>query len=906
MRYVKRLDEIGRGDIELAGGKGANLGELTRAGMPVPPGFVLSTATYRAFVSANGLDEQILTLAQLPTDTGTSGYETAADRIRTLFTDAEIPEQLAAEIAEARSALGDVAVAVRSSATAEDLEGASFAGQQDTYLNVRGDALLAAVRACWASLWTARAMAYRARQGIDPASVSLAVVVQQMVDADAAGVLFTANPTNGRRDETVIGAAWGLGESVVGGLVDTDDLVVQPGEGRVLSRQTADKAVLTGYAEHGTEQRPVPAERRTRPVLDDAAAVELARIGARIVAHFGAPQDIEWARADGRFFVVQSRPITALPDPTGPTPTDWTVPDPTAFYARASIVEQLPDPLTPLFADLIDGSVTRSLQALFREVLGRDAVRPADVGLPTINGYAYYRYTRAAMARMTLATPGAMRWLLRPGEHGAQARWRHYSHPRYVAVLDRWRATALTELSTEQLMAGVTELLDAGTEYYTSVQTIIPIAATSESTFTAYYNRLVRRAGDPPAATFLLGFDSLPIRAEKSLYELAGWTRERPELAAALAAMPSAELVGLLHDDKPMPDVDPEVWREWRARFQRHLGRFGHTVYNLDFANPVPADDPAPLVDTLHFYLRGEGTDPNVRQAGSAARREQATHDVIARLDPGRRGAFTRLLRWAQGIAPVREDALGDVGLAWPQLRRMLLELGRRLVGEGVIDRPEDVFWLRREEILDAHGDRSDAVARRKETWRGQRRATPPQLLPERGWYRVFENMMPAVSHEQTGNVLSGIGASAGRATAPARVLDGPADFGRMRSGDVLVASITTPAWTPLFAIASAVVTDIGGPLSHSSIVAREYGIPAVLGTGVATRRVPDGSTITVDGDAGTVTLPGTTDQLEEPAATAAGGSDRARRARAAATVAAAAATAAVVWRARRARPRRH
>jgi pyruvate,water dikinase len=191
----------------------------------------------------------------------------------------------------------------------------------------------------------------------------------------------------------------------------------------------------------------------------------------------------------------------------------------------------------------------------------------------------------------------------------------------------------------------------------------------------------------------------------------------------------------------------------------------------------------------------------------------------------------------------------------------MLLELGRRLVGEGVIDRPEDVFWLRREEILDAPGDRSDAVARRKETWRGQRRATPPQLLPERGWYRVFENMMPAVSHEQTGNVLSGIGASAGRATAPARVLDGPADFGRMRSGDVLVASITTPAWTPLFAMASAVVTDIGGPLSHSSIVAREYGIPAVLGTGVATQRLTSGQRIRVDGDAGTVAI-------EDPAVT--------------------------------------
>ena len=219
--------DIGHEDIDLAGGKGANLGELTRAGLPVPPGFVLTTAAYRAFVAENGLDERVVELARLAADGGPGEYEAAAERIRALFSERRDPGRAGRRARRGlRRRWATPPVAVRSSATAEDLEGASFAGQQDTYLNVRGDALPDAVRACWASLWTARAMAYRARQGIDPASVSLAVVVQQMVDADAAGVLFTANPTNGRRDEAVIGAAWGLGESVVGGLVDTDDLVV--------------------------------------------------------------------------------------------------------------------------------------------------------------------------------------------------------------------------------------------------------------------------------------------------------------------------------------------------------------------------------------------------------------------------------------------------------------------------------------------------------------------------------------------------------------------------------------------------------------------------------------------------------------------------------------------------------
>ena len=216
---------------------------------------------------------------------------------------------------------------------------------------------------------------------------------------------------------------------------------------------------------------------------------------------------------------------------------------------------------------------------------------------------------------------------------------------------------------------------------------------------------------------------------------------------------------------------------------------------------------------------------------------------------------FRRLLRWAQAMAPLREDALADVGLGWPQLRRMLRELGARLVAAGVVERGgRRVLAAPRGDRRGPPVPRADVVAQRRARWRGQRRVVPPQVLPRGSWWeRAFARWLPASSDEQTGAVLKGIGASTGQVTATARVLGGPADFGRLQPGDVLVASITTPAWTTLFAMAAAVVTDIGGPLSHSSIVAREYGIPAVLGTNVATRRIPDGARVRVDGDTGTV-----------------------------------------------------
>ena len=833
MELVRGLDRVGRGDLDEVGGKAGNLGELIRGGFPVPPGFVLTTGAYRRFVEETGIGADVLAAAELPPDD-------AAARIGPLFAGADVPDDLARGVLAAWRELGGGPVAVRSSATAEDLPGASFAGQQDTVLDVRdADALLAAVRTCWASLWTARALAYRAREGIAPDAVALAVVVQTMVDADAAGVLFTADPATGRRDVTVVSAAWGLGESVVGGTVSTDDVVVDR-HGAVVSRGVADKAVRTVATGSGTREEPVPEADRRRAVLDDAAAVELAALGVRIAEHLGGPQDVEWARrADGSFAVVQARPITALPEPEDAPPTDWSVPQPRDYYIRASIVEQLPDPLSPLFAALIDPAVTRSLSSLFDEVLGVGAVRDGELGLPTVNGYAYYHYGRSLMGRLVLRIPRAA-GLLRSRALGI-VRWRDREHPRYAALVAERGASAWSELPDADLLAAVAELLEAGAVYYTSVQTIIPVAASSEVLLTAVYERLVRRAGDPPAATLLLGFDSAPIRAEKSLYDLAVWARSRPRTAEALLAGEE-------------PD-DPE----WHERFAEHLRHHGHTVYDLDLRTPTPADDPAPLLGALRHPLRGEGADPHERQRRSAARRDELAAGAAARLDPVRRALFTRLLAWAQRVAPLREDALADIGLAWPLMRRMLAELGARRVADGALARAEDVHWLEPDEAVGRVPVPDGAVAARQARWRGQRRATPPQILPRGTVLDRLESMMPAVSGEQVGPVLRGTPGSTGKVTGVARVLGGPADFARLERGEVLVASITTPAWTPLFAIAGGVVTDIGGPLSHSSIVAREYGIPAVLGTGTGTRRITDGARVAVDGDAGTVTL------LDEP-----------------------------------------
>lgn len=826
------------GGIAEAGGKGANLGVLLRAGFGVPDGFVVTTDAYER--SGGGQD---------------------------------LAPEVADAVVAAYAALGGGPVAVRSSATAEDLPGASFAGQHETFLNVVGpDAVVAAVRRCWASLWTERAVSYRA--GRDAASeprLSIAVVVQRLVPADVAGVLFTADPTTGRRDETVITAAWGLGESVVGGTVDVDTYRVR-GDA-VVEARVGDKAVMTVATPSGTGEVPTPAARRRERTLSDARAVELAALGRRVAEHLGAPQDIEWVLADGVVHLVQSRPITALPEPAGDVPTQWPVPRHGSLYFRASIVEQMPDPLSPLFADLVRTAVPAGLFSLMREL--EPTLTSLDVDFPTIHGYAFYDYSRRSFGQMLRFTPGALRLVTTKGF--VLERWRDRELPRYRASVARWSERDAASLTSGELLDAAQQLLDAGCLYYTTVQTIIPVASMAELTWTGLYERVLRRPGGPAASDFLLGYDSTPIRAEKDLADIAAWVGADPALAAVLTAADSDALAS----DAP-EGVDPARWVEWRDRLTAHLAEFGHMTYNLDVVNPVPADDPTPILQALRHLVGGAASDPTERQQRLAGRRERITADLLASLDPARARLARRSLAAAQAWGPIREDALAAMGLAWPPVRRLLRDLGRRLVAAGALDVPDDVFWLTLDQARTL-GAEADAGARlpsvaadvgeRRRTWRGQLLATPPQYLPESRLMKSLEGMMPA-REQADGPVLAGTTGSGGRVTAVARVLAGPGDFAAFQPGEVLVAAITTPAFTPLFALASAVVTDIGGVLSHGSIVAREYGIPAVLGTGSATRRIRTGDLITVDGIRGEVLLEGASPEATGPV----GGARRRRR----------------------------
>ena len=850
-------------DLATVGGKGASLAKLAQAGLPVPDGFHVTTAAYREFVAANGLQARILAALKAVDPAQPATLDAASQAIGQLFAGAEIPAPLAEAITQAYAALPgeDPAVAVRSSATAEDLPGASFAGQQETYLNIHGaQAVLEAARKCWASLWTGRAIAYRLRQGIAPHQVALAVVIQLLIPAEAAGILFTANPVSGKRSEVVINAAWGLGEAVVGGAVTPDSITVEKASGRVVERQTAEKLVMTVRSEAGTEEQPVTDSLRGKPVLSDAQAAELARYGVQIEEHYAMPMDIEWALEDGRFAILQARPITALPE----APLEWKLPLPDGVYMRTSVVDLMPDPLSPLYATLGIPALVTQMYPLGKYLTRMQPVLPEGY-FTVINHYAYMNAHFSGRAwgwiifGLLLSYPRLLRMLV--------PFWRDEARPKYKQAVAEWQGKDIEQMGSAELWQGTQALMDAAA-YYTSALMFATMGASagSEGLLTRVYEKMVRRAGDPPATALLMGWDNLPIRAEKSLYDLAGFCREHESLGAYMLQTPSSELAAGLAGSLAPAGVGPDDWQEFSRRFDRHLQDFGYMVFDLDLAKPLPRDHPEPMLEVVKMHLRGEGANPHERQKASQQRRIQTAEAALARLKGLKRWAFKTALNWGQSLAEVREDALAEIGLGYPLMREMLHLLGERLVHAGAIQERGDIFWLEKDEVDRAvtalkSGATLESlcplVDQHKASWQKARRATPPPMLPPRKKYLGFNTSVWLAESEgsQAGDTLKGVPASPGQVTASARVLHGPEEFDQMRPGEVLVAGTTTPAWTPLFAMASAVVTDIGGPLSHGSIVAREYGIPAVMGTGVATRRIQSGQTITVDGGAGIVTL---------------------------------------------------
>jgi rifampicin phosphotransferase len=870
--------------LETVGGKGAALARLRAAGLPVPDGFHITTAAYQQFVRENHLQPAIVAALQSVDILQAASLESAAETIKQLFLHAQIPSDIVQAINAAYTELSETGaiVAVRSSATAEDLPELSFAGQQETYLNIQGNtALLNAVKLCWASLWTARAIGYRTRNQIDHTAVSLAVIIQELVPAEVSGILFTANPMNGSRDEMVINAAWGFGEAIVGGLVTPDTLTVNKATGQVVSRQIADKKMMTVAVDGGTEEYPVAAELRQAPVLDDAVAVELVRLGKEIEALFNTPSDIEWVWAANRLHIVQARPITGLPAPQISSQTEWQLPNPKGKYVRTSIVDIMPDPLSPLFATLGLSTINHVLGDWAYDMTKTRNILPDDL-LVTINGFAYYSmsFTKWQIWLMLIKLLPKYPRMLRTGV----TVWREVAHPHYTKTVASWQVRPLRDLTISELLTGIHEVFDAASQHLMALMTTtMGPTAGSEALFTQVYQRLIKRPDDPPAPTFLMGFDSIPIRSEKALYDLAQWCREHPALAAFFTNTSPAQILMLYREGQTPPELDAELWHEWCNRFADYLEHYGYCIYTMDFATSLPMDNPLPMLEALKLFIIEHAKNPYERQQQVVRRREQAVQSVLERVGGLRRWLFRKTLNWAQSLAPLREDGLSEIGLGYPLLRQMFHELGRRFTEANVIAKAADIYWLTHTEIEQAVSAFSrnepvnaltEQVRTRSAEWRSRKQLTPPPTLPpsKRLMGINLESFVPGTGEGMESEIVKGIGTSPGRVTAAAQVLLSSEDFSNMQPGAILVAPITTPAWTPLFTMAAGVITDVGGPLSHGSIVAREYGIPAVMGTGIATKRIHSGQTITIDGGAGLVFLskleaaepPSETPQIED------------------------------------------
>ncbi|MFC7625748.1 PEP/pyruvate-binding domain-containing protein [Microlunatus sp. GCM10028923] len=784
------LAEAGTSLDEL-GGKGANLGRLAAAGFPVPDGFVITTAAYRSQVA--GLD-----LTAEPAE------------LRARIETVPIEPELADRIRQAYQRLGGGPVAVRSSATAEDLPGAAFAGQQDTYLDVGRDDLLAAVARCWASLWTDRAVAYRRRLGIEPDEVAIAVVVQAMVPAELAGVMFTADPVTGDRERFMIDAVSGLGEALVSGEVTPDHYLVDPTGARLEFRSGGDG----------------------EPLLDPGRLARLTELGGAVRDLFGGPQDIEWAIADGKVRLLQARPMTALPEPVRANKVQRF-----AVSAATDYFTERPYPLD-VTTWLPYGPAGMMLNLISAQGFAIDL---ADV-LPETDGVVvqFRPPTPRPTARLLIALPSM---LMRVNRFDPR-RWRQ--DPR-VSQFERRLADLAGDpaaLSWRDLVRRPRDLFRVA-ELGESLRADFLPGIGMALLRLRFRLALIRET--KLLGALMAGAETVTSIMNERLATFAASVRQQPEAAQLFTDLSTADLLVRLRTDPALADL-----ADLAADFERLVADYGHreTSSPVLVSTPTWIDEPeVPLGMLQALVANGSAAAP----ASRSAEAEQAVYGKRSLADPRRREAMRRAIEGAQAGMAFREDSHDLLTRPAPVLRRCLMELGRRLHEAGVLQEPFDVFHLRLEELepLDEPARLTDAERDRVARLVRQRAVTRDRLAS-----------VPMINRATTfaggttveDALVTGMPAGAGVATGPARVITTPAEFSTMRPGEVLVCPYTNPSWTPLFQSAIAVVADTGGVGSHAAIVAREYGLPAVMGTGDGTRRLRTGQRIRVDGSTGTVT----------------------------------------------------
>ncbi len=876
-----------------AGGKGSNLAALARAGFAVPPGIIITTDAYCAFVRANGLEARILELARHVSPDDLTALDNASAEIRALFERGSLPADVAADITSAYRGLAtqrsnhptsQPPVAVRSSATAEDLPGLAFAGQQDTYLNVSGEpAVLDAVKKCWGSLWTARAMAYRARNHIPPDDIALAVVVQEMVPSVSSGVAFTANPVTGRRDEIVIDASFGLGEAIVSGQVDPDHYVVDPNNWKIAQcRLGAKELAILPAGDQGT--RRVEQDRSREQALPDEQIEELAKTAGRAAEHFGMPQDIEWAWADRRLVLLQSRPITSL------YPLPAAAAEGVRVYVNFNFTQGVTDPLTPLGVDVV-----RLIATLIYHTVGvrgdmeQLAPEAGDrlfldftvlLGDPRLRSVAYNFLAGADPAARQIVmrqvqegriptqrvlTPRRVLTLLRGvaplvGRALGALFAPEKARERAFASADKFLAQVKEHVATaKDLEARLSALKDDVTRSEAEVgMAAMPSALIGNGLLQVVDDWLTRWLGEKPGTALQLtrGLPhNVTTEMDLKLWAAALAIRADPAAAQALRTQPVQALAETFRHGQL-----PAAAQRALADFMNAYGMRGDA--EIDIGRSRWRDDPTPILHTVQSYL--EIRDPN--QAPDVVFRRGADHaerlaaEYRARVRRKRFGWLrARLLggaiRRIRVLGVLREVPLFYLVQVIDLYRTALLDSGGELTAQGKIERPEDIFFvplgtLRRFGGGEQVDLKATVASNRTEYARELARRPVPRVLLSTG-EAFYEGVTDSTA---TGDELAGEAVSPGIAEGRVRVILDP-HGARLEPGEILVCPSTNPGWTPLFLTAGGLVMEMGGMITHGSVVAREYGLPAVVGVHNATSRLKTGERVRVDGSRGRVIL---------------------------------------------------
>lgn len=873
---AKRLT---RGNEDLIGPKAASLCALRGLGMNVPACFFVTTVAFRKHLDANGLRPStaaLLERLEAQPDDARHGLE----EIRHLMVHSPLADDLREQIATSYERLQPAHVSVRSSATAEDLPGHSFAGQYETYLGVASlEDCLHAVKRCWASLWTERAYAYRRRNHIDHQHIEMAVIIQNLIRADASGVLFTLDPATGRPDRVVIESCFGLGDALVSGKVTPDSFQVGKKSREVLAHKISVKTVEAVPDEDGAvRDRSIPTDRATAPSIDEPTARELAALAIRLERKLHGPQDVEWAVADGRIFLLQARPITSIRERSWEDRQVWT---------NANFGEVAPDPMTPATWSLIE----RLADSLFASIPRMLCVRMAARRLAGLVAGRIYWNINTGIGTIRhlpgwdrIDWPAAFggdrrEWLLLtdipdediPDLHGSFLKvvlrlplslYELYAHRQKKGrpVLRRIEDTAqrLRDLDLASLPGTqITDrLYESLAELHRTMDILYAVTALGALPVLAFFmERWFRDMETPPLPKLLAGIQGMDsAQAGLDLWKLAAEANRLPAVRdMILSAQTWQDVRQAIEESK-----DGASFLAAHSEFMALHGH--HCRGELELANPRWAETPDYILGQLRAYLKGiDRTDPAQHYQQLIERRRQLQIECERYLkNPLKRRLFRYLLRSAQSGCVLRENFKSTTVRLVTAMRKVLLDLGRRFHDQGLLEDASDIFLLRLEELGpiaagDVPRDLRRTVESRRAEYEENLSLHPPGLV-----FGKFDRNTPTPApgnFDRNATTLAGMAVSPGLATGKARVILRADADQQVLAGEILVAPFTDPGWTPYFIPAAAIVMDQGGQLSHGSIIAREYGIPAIVNIPHATEIIKTGQTITVDAERGTVTI---------------------------------------------------